>query len=315
MSKVALICGISGQDGTYLAKLLLGKGYKVYGTSRDAEGASFSNLRSIGIFDEVTLLSMMPEDYRSVFSVMKKTEPDEVYFLAGQSSVVLSFEQPSETIQSSVIGTSNMLEACRMLDKNIRFYQAGSGETFGGSKGLPANEETSFNPLNPYAVGKVSAFWLVNYYRQAYKLFACTGILFNHESPLRPERYVSQKIISAIKRIKAGSNEFLQLGRMDISRDWGWAPEFVEAMWLMLQQTEPTDFVIATGKTYTLENFVETAFSQVNLDWKQFVKHSDEFLRPTDLVVSRADPSKAQEILKWEAKLDMPKVIDRMLNS
>jgi len=315
MSKLALICGISGQDGTYLAKLLLGKGYKVYGTSRDAEGALFSNLRSIGIFDEVTLLSMMPEDYRSVFSVMKKVEPDEVYFLAGQSSVVLSFEQPSETIQSSVIGTLNMLEACRMLDKNIRFYQAGSGETFGGSKGLPANEETSFNPLNPYAVGKVSAFWLVNYYRQAYKLFACTGVLFNHESPLRPERYVSQKIISAVKRIKAGSNELLQLGRMDISRDWGWAPEYVEAMWLMLQQKEPSDFVIATGKTYSLENFVETAFSKVDLDWKKYVKHSDEFLRPTDLIVSRADPSKAREILKWEAKLDMPKVIDRMLNS
>jgi GDPmannose 4,6-dehydratase len=313
MNKIALICGVSGQDGGYLAQLLLSKGYTVWGTSRDAQGTVFSNLRSLGILEQVKLLSMVPEDFRSVFLAMKISQPDEVYFLAGQSSVALSFEQPAETIESVVIGTLNMLEACRMMDKKIRFYQAGSSECFGDTQGHPANEKTPFNPRSPYAVAKASAFWLVNNYREAYNLFACTGILFNHESPLRPTRFVTQKIISAAKRIGEGSNEILQLGRIDIARDWGWAPEYVEAMWLMLQQDQPEDFVIATGKSYLLEDFVRLAFATFDLDWHKHVKQSDEFFRPTDLLVSSADPSKANLKLGWKAEFDMPKVVEMMM--
>jgi GDPmannose 4,6-dehydratase len=313
--KTALICGVSGQDGGYLAQLLLSKGYSVWGTSRDAQGSAFGNLRSLGILEQVKLLSMVPEDFRSVFMAIKTSEPDEVYFLAGQSSVGLSFEQPAETIQSVVIGTLNMLEACRMVDKKIRVYHAGSSEFFGGTQGQPANEKTPFNPRSPYAVAKASAFWLVNNYREAYNLYACTGILFNHESPLRPARFVTQKIISAAKRIASGSGETLTLGRMDISRDWGWAPEYVEAMWLMLQQDQPEDFVIATGKTYLLEDFVRLAFATFDLDWREHVKQSDIFFRPTDLLVSSADPSKAKLKLGWQAQFDMPIVVAKMMQA
>ena len=259
------------------------------------------------------LLSMLPEDFRSAFTAIKTSQPDEVYFLAGQSSVALSFEQPAETIQSVVIGTLNMLEACRMMDKDVRFYQAGSSECFGDTQGRPANEQTPFNPRSPYAVAKASAFWLVNNYREAYKLFACTGILFNHESPLRQPRFVTQKIISTAKRIKNGSGETLQLGRIDIARDWGWAPEYVEAMWLMLQQAQPEDFIIATGKTFLLQDFVQTAFSSLDLDWRAHVNQSDEFFRPTDLLVSSADPRHAKLKLGWQASFDMPKVVEKML--
>lgn len=313
--KTALICGVSGQDGGYLAQLLLSKGYTVWGTSRDIQGTEFANLRLLGILERVKLLSMVPDDFRSVFMAIKISEPDEVYFLAGQSSVGLSFEQPAETIQSVVIGTLNMLEACRMVDKEIRFYHAGSSECFGDTQGHPANEKTPFIPRSPYAVAKASAFWLVNNYREAYSLFSCTGILFNHESPLRPARFVTQKIISAAKRIKDGSKEVLYLGRMDIARDWGWAPEYVEAMWLMLQRDRPDDFVIATGKSYLLEDFVRLAFASVDLDWREYVRQSDKFFRPTDLLVSSADPSKAKLELGWQAQFDMPKVVEKMMQA
>lgn len=314
-AKSALICGVSGQDGSYLAQLLLNKGYTVWGASRDVQGSAFCNLKKLGIFGQVKLISMVPEDFRSVFMAIKQSSPDEVYYLAGQSSVGLSFEQPAETIQSVVIGTLNMLESCRMFDKEIRQYHAGSSECFGDTQGHPANEQTPFHPRSPYAVAKASAFWLVNNYREAYNLFACTGILFNHESPLRPARFVTQKIIGAAKRIAAGSNEKLILGRMDISRDWGWAPEYVDAMWRMLQLEKPEDFVIATGKTYSLEDFVRLAFAAFDLDWREYVKQSDEFFRPTDLLVSSADPSKAKKILGWSAQIDMPQVVNKMIQA
>jgi len=313
--KTALICGISGQDGSYLAQLLLSKGYVLWGTSRDAQGSSLNNLRTLGILDQVNLLSMAPEDFRSVFMSIKRSSPDEIYYLAGQSSVGLSFDQPAETIQSAVIGTLNMLEACRMFDKGIRFYHAGSSECFGDTKGEPANEQTPFRPCSPYAVAKASAFWLVNNYREAYGLFACTGMLFNHESPLRPARFVTQKIVQAAKRISKGSNEKLILGRLDICRDWGWAQEYVEAMWLMLQQEYPEDFVIATGKTYALKDFVEMAFAAVNLDWRVYARQSDDFMRPADLLISSADPSKAKLKLGWHARTEMPQVVAKMISA
>ena len=310
--KTALICGVSGQDGSYLAKLLLEKGYTVFGTSRDAQGSSFSNLQLLGIKDQIQYLSMVPEDFRSVLVALQKSNPDEIYYLAGQSSVGLSFEQPAETIQSFTLGTLNLLEALRMLDKPARLYNAGSSESFGDTNGAPANEQTPFNPMSPYAVAKGSASWLVRNYRDAYGLFACTGILFNHESSLRPERFVTQKIIRTVKRIATGSSEKLILGRMDISRDWGWAPEYVEAMWLMLKQDKPSDYVIATGLTISLEEFVQAAFNQAGLDWKSYVVQDEKLFRPNDLEISGADPRKAFNELGWRAATRGIDVVKKM---
>jgi len=313
--KKALICGISGQDGSFLARFLISKGYQVFGTSRDAQGSSFSNLTRLGIKDQIHFLSMVPEDFRSVLVSLRKSSPDEVYYLAGQSSVGLSFEQPAETIQSISLGMLNILEACRMINEDIRIYHAGSSETFGDTKGNPASESTSFHPVSPYAVAKASAFWLVDNYRNAYNLFACTGILFNHESFLRPNRFVTQKIISSVKRIASGSKETLELGRLDISRDWGWAPEYVEAMWLMLQQSEPEDFVIATGETNLLKDFVAVAFEQLGLNWEDHVRQNEEFMRPTDILISVGDPSKALQKMGWKAKSKMRDVVKLMIEN
>ena len=229
MKKTALICGVSGQDGAYLARLLLQKGYVVYGGSRDAQGSSFANLHRLGIFEQVKCLSINLQDFRSVLQAVSDVQPDEVYNLAGQSSVALSFEQPVETLESIATGTLNMLEAIRFLGRPVRFYNAGSGECFGNAGPAPVNEETPFRPCSPYGVAKATAFWELANYRQAYDLYACTGILFNHESPLRPTRFVTGKVISAVSRIAGGSQERLCLGNLDVERDWGWAPEYVEA--------------------------------------------------------------------------------------
>jgi GDPmannose 4,6-dehydratase len=313
--KVALICGISGQDGSYLAALLLSKGYKVFGTSRDVQGSGFLNLLRLGIKEQIQCISMLPEDLPSVLQALRNSNPDEIYYLAGQSSVGLSFERPAEAIQSITLGTLNMLEGCRMMDKKIKLYQAGSGECFGDTQGKPATELTPFLPMSPYAVAKSSAYWLVNNYRDAYGLFACTGILFNHESPLRPECFVTQKIIYAVKRIAQGSNEKLELGRLEIARDWGWAPEYVDAMWRMLQQDEAQDFVIATGTTITLEEFVKTAFDEANLNWQDYVIQDPSLFRPTDLAISYADPSKAANELHWQASTRGVDVVKKMYQS
>lgn len=311
--KSALICGVGGQDGTYLAQFLIHKGYKVYGTSRDAQGKAFLNLQKLGIKSHVELISMDQEDFRSVLVAIKKSRPQEVYFLSGQSSVGLSFEQPAETIQSFTLGILNILEAVKLEDNNIKVYHAGSSEAFGGTSELPATESTPFHPRSPYALAKASASWLVDNYREAYGLHLSTGILFNHESPLRPERFVTQKIIQSAKRISKGSQEKLSLGRLDIQRDWGWAPEYVEAMWLMLQQDIPEDFIVASGKSYSLEYFVDQTFHQLGLNWKDHVIQKEEFFRPTDLLVSRADPKKAFEKLGWKAHLGLEGIIEKMI--
>lgn len=315
MSKIALICGVSGQDGSYLAKLLIGKGYKVFGSSRDAQGSNFQNLHRLGIKENITFLSMVPEDFRSVYVALRMCQADEVYCLAGQSSVGLSFEQPAETIQSITLGALNILEVCRLLDTPPKVYYAGSSECFGNTSGNAANESTPFSPQSPYAVAKVSAFWLVANYRAAYNLFACTGILFNHESPLRPPRFVTQKIITSALRIAAGSDEKLVLGRLDISRDWGWAPEYVEAMWRMLQATTPEDYVIASGCSITLEEFVATAFGYLDLNWNDHVVQNDMFFRPTDVITSRANPEKAKVKLEWSSKIKAQDVVINMLKN
>lgn len=313
--KKALICGVSGQDGAYLAKLLLGKGYEVYGASRDAQGSSFSNLMRLGIKDQVKLESVALNDFRSVLQALMKVKPDEIYNLAGQSSVALSFQQPVETLESISVGSLNLLEAIRFVDSPIKLYNAGSSECFGESGDLPANETTPFHPRSPYAVAKAAAFWEVANYREAYNLFACSGILFNHESPLRPERFVTQKIVASACRIAAGLQDNLYLGNLSIQRDWGWAPEYVEAMWLMLQQDKPDDFVIATGHTYSLEQFAEQAFLAVGLDWSKYVVSDATMLRPTDIMVGKADPSKSNHQLGWNAKMVMPDVVRMMVGA
>lgn len=311
--KKALICGISGQDGAYLAQLLLSKGYTVCGTSRDAQMSSFRNLTRLGIREQVKLESMSLNDFRSVLQILTKIEPDEVYNLAGQSSVGLSFEQPVETLESIATGTLNLLEAIRFTGKTIKFYNAGSSECFGDTGDRAADETTPFRPRSPYAVAKSTAFWEVANYREAYGLFACSGILYNHESPLRPERFVTQKIIAAACRIAQGSRDKLNLGNISVQRDWGYAPEYVEAMYLMLQHSEPDDYVIATGETHRLEDFVAIAFSSVGLDWQEWVNIDTSLYRPTDIAVGRGNPGKAKVKLGWEATSKMPEVVRQMV--
>ncbi len=313
--KKALICGVSGQDGAYLAKLLLDKGYEVWGTSRDAQVAGFGNLDSIGIKDRVKLLSMAPNDFRSVLTVLTRSEPDEVYHLAGQSSVGLSFEQPAETLESITLSSLNLLEGIRFLDKPIKFYHAGSSECFGEHGHQAATEETPFRPRSPYGVAKSSAHWLVANYREAYGLYACNGILFNHESPLRPERFVTQKIISAACRIAQGSPEKLTLGRLDIVRDWGWAPEYVYAMWSMMQQDKADDYIVATGEANSLQDFVAEAFAVVGLNWCDYVNIDPALFRPADLARSQGCADKAFHKLGWQATFKMRDVVRMMIES
>lgn len=308
----ALICGVAGQDGSYLAELLLRKGYEVIGTSRDAMITSFSSLESLGIRKDVQTTSMAINDFRSVLTAVQRYRPDEIYNLAGQTSVGLSFEQPVEAIESIAEGTLNMLEAIRFVDRPIKFYNAGSSECFGDTGTVAADEHTAFQPRSPYAVAKSSAHWLVRNYRDSYGIFACTGILFNHESPLRPERFVTQKIVRAAARIYRKGGASLQLGNIDIRRDWGWAPDYVEAMRRMLQQDKADDFVIATGQTHSLEYFVSRVFAEFGMDWKEHVNVNDGLFRPSDIHESRADPSKAKMQLDWVATVKIDDVIQKM---
>jgi GDPmannose 4,6-dehydratase len=312
--KKALICGVTGQDGAYLSKLLVDKGYEVYGASRDAQAASFANLAATGVRERVRTTSVNVTDFRSVLQALERIRPDEVYNLAGQSSVGLSFEQPVETLESVSLGTLNLLEAIRFTGRPIRFYNAGSGECYGNCD-APANELTPFRPRSPYAVAKAAAFWEVANYREAYGLFACTGILFNHESPLRPERFVTRKIVAAAARIARGSREKLRLGNVRIQRDWGWAPDYVDAMWRMLQQPAPEDFVVATGVSHSLEHFVDFAFREAGLQWRDHVVTDESLYRPTDLDYGRADPAKAAKVLGWTARHGLEDVVRMMIGA
>ena len=314
-NKRALICGVSGQDGAYLARLLVKKGYEVHGSARDAQMSTFAHLSHFKIKDKVVFHSMALNDFRSVLQVLAKVQPHEIYNLAGQSSVGLSFEQPVETLESISVGTLNLLEAIRFTGGSSKLYSAGSSECFGNTDGLAADEETPFRPRSPYAVAKATAFWEVANYREAYNLFACTGILFNHESPLRPERFVTKKIVKAACRIAAGSPEKLHLGNMDIARDWGSAEEYVAAMWLMLQKSSAEDFCIATGETNTLQDFVSAVFETVGLDWTHHVVADPTLLRPSEIMVSRGNPAKALDKLGWQAANKMRDVIKLLVEA
>jgi len=311
--KTALIIGISGQDGAYLASHLLRLGYEVHGTSRDAELSNFSSLRQLNIYEKVKVHSMSLIDFRSVMQTILEIKPDEIYNLAGQTSVGLSFVQPVETLESISIGTLNILEVMRFHKLDAKFYNASSGECYGETENLGANEGTQFRPRSPYAVAKAAAFWQVANYREAYGIFACSGILFNHESPLRPKRFVTKKIVKTVCDIKKGTQNFLILGNLKINRDWGYAPEYVGAMFLMLQQDKPDDFIIATGHTISLEDFTKLAFDYLELRMDDHIVINENLMRPSDIIFSKGNPSKANKILRWKAKTNVEELVRIMI--
>jgi GDPmannose 4,6-dehydratase len=313
--KKAIVCGISGQDGAYLAQLLLNQGYTVCGTSRDSQISPFQNLVYLGIKDQIKLESMSLTDFRSVLQVLTKIQPDEIYNLAGQTSVGLSFGQPVETLESIATGTLNLLEAIRFLGAKIKLYNAGSSECFGDTGNVAAEETTPFRPRSPYAVAKSAAFWEVANYREAYGLFACSGILFNHESPLRPERFVTQKIVATACRIAQGSHEKLYLGNMSIQRDWGWAAEYVKAMYLMLQQSQPDDYVIATGESHSVSEFLTLAleFAGLKGSIEDYVTYDPELVRPAEVDLLIGDSTKARKVLGWQPKVKFEELVRLMV--
>jgi len=313
--KTALIYGVSGQDGAFLTKLLLAKQYRVIGISRNATNSSFANLKKLNVFDKIEIISSSIHDFRNVIKVLSDYKPDEIYNLAGQSSVARSFDMPFETFESISIANLNLLEVIRMLKISVKLYNAGSGDCFGNTHGNPATEKTPFNPRSPYGVSKAAAYWQVANYREAYDIFACTGILFNHESFLRPEHFVTKKIVKAACRIAQGSSEKLSLGNINIERDWGWAPEYVSAMWLMLQQDQPDDYIIATGSTFSLKAFIDAVFTHLKLDWQEHVRIDEQFMRPTDIQSIRANPAKAEKLLHWKAKYDALDVAEMMVDA
>jgi GDPmannose 4,6-dehydratase len=313
MTKTALIAGITGQDGAYLAHHLLNAGYRVIGSSRDAQTCDTSRLHRIGILQDVEVISIAPNDFRSVLKALSSIEPTEIYNLAGQTSVGLSFEQPVECMESIAGGTLNFLEVLRYLGAPTRMFSAGSSECFGDTNGEPASEETAFHPRSPYAVAKSTAYWQVANYRQAYGMFCCTGILANHESPLRPNRFVTMKIIAAVREIIRGERRELRLGNLDIWRDWGWAQEYVVAMHTMLQQTTAKDYLIATGKTNSLSEFVRHTFACANLNPEEYLISDDTLLRPSDLRYSAMNPALISSELDWRAEVGLPEIVQRML--
>jgi len=310
--KKALIIGVSGQDGAYLARLLLERGYEVHGTSRDHEVSSFSNLAALGIKGRVNLASMVTSDFRSVLTALQKADADEIYNLAGQTSVGMSFAYPVETFDSILIGTMNLLECIRLLKKPCRFYNAGSSEVFGNTE-TPADEQTNYHPRSPYATAKAAAHYAVANYREAYGLFAATGILFNHESPLRPSRFVTRKIVSTAVRIANGSKERLQLGNLDVHRDWGWAPEYVDAMWRILQHDQAEDFVIATGRMHSLSDFVDRVFAVLGLEAHEHVDADGSLLRPLDISRSVGNPEKAHRLLGWSTRVGFDQLVQNLV--
>jgi GDPmannose 4,6-dehydratase len=316
MSGTALIFGISGQDGSLLARHILDRGYTVHGASRDAELNDFRNLVRLGIRHKVQVHSANPVDMRSVIRVIERAAPSEIYNLGGQSSVGLSFDQPVETMESIVVATINILEAIRVIKAPIRFYNAASSEAFGDTAPEGADETTPFRPRSPYAMSKAAAFWAVANYRDAYGLFAASGILFNHESPLRPERFVTQKIVKGAARIAQGKcSGPLELGNLDITRDWGWAEEYVEAIHLIMLQERAEDFVIATGRDATLRDLTAEVFSAFGLDWNEHVTLRNDLKRPSDIALSVGNPARAAEQLGWRARTFMPEVARRLVEA
>ena len=314
-AKTAIITGISGQDGAYLAQFLLRKGYDVVATTRDIRSQKFQHLQTLNILDKIELRELAIADFSSVLDLCRSVRPDEIYHLSAQSSVAASFNEPHETIRAAVDATVNIAEAVRRAVPSARLFNATSSEAFGNTSPDGASEVTPFRPLSPYAVGKASAHMAVANYRDAFGLFCCSGILFNHESPLRAPRYVTRKIVEGARTIAEGSREPLKLGYIDIKRDWGLASEYVEAMWLMLQQPTPDDYVIATGKVSSLRDFLDEAFRYFGLRWQDHVLTDPALLRPQDITFSVGDPAKAYRELGWKARGGPAEIVASMAKS
>ena len=313
MSKRALITGITGQDGSYLARFLLDKGYEVFGTYRRVSTPNFWRLQYLNVFKKVRLISVDIIDTSSVFEAVKACEPDEIYHLASQSFVPTSFEQPVSTGDITGLGVSRILEAIRKTDPKIRFYQASTSELYGLVDREQRIEDTPFHPVSPYAAAKLYSYWMTRIYRDAYGMFACNGICFNHESPLRGLEFVTRKITNTVAQIALGLEKELRLGNLSAARDWGFSPEYCEAMWLMLQQEKPDDYVVATDESHTVEEFVERAFKVVNLDWREYVQVDERLLRPTDINLLRGDYSKAREKLGWQPQVKFEQLVEIMV--
>ena len=318
MSKVALITGITGQDGSYLAELLLGKGYEVHGLIRRA--STFNTQRIDHLYTDPHEGGQLHLHYSDLTdgsrltTLMARIQPAEVYNLAAQSHVRVSFDEPEYTGDTTGLGTTRLLEALRITGVPARFYQASSSEMFGATP-PPQNELTAFYPRSPYGAAKLYSYWMTRNYREAYDLFAVNGILFNHESPRRGETFVTRKITRAVAAIAAGKQNEVYLGNLDAVRDWGFAKEYVEAMWLMLQADEPDDFVVATGTAYSVRDFVEFSFEHVGLDWKKYVKYDERYERPTEVDALIGDSSKAESVLGWKAKVLTPELATLMVDA
>jgi GDPmannose 4,6-dehydratase len=318
VSKTALITGITGQDGSYLAELLLGKGYEVHGLVR--RSSSLNTGRIDHIYQDpheshrrLYLHFADLTDGVNLVNLLHKVRPDEVYNLGAMSHVKVSFEMPEYTASTDAVGTVRLLEAIRASELNCRFYQASTSEMFGATP-PPQSETSAFYPRSPYAAAKLYSHWVTVNYREAYGLFAVSGILFNHESPRRGETFVTRKITRAVARIQAGSQDTLYLGNLDAVRDWGYAPEYVEGMWRMLQQAEPTDFVLATGVGHTVRDFARFAFEHVGLDWEKYVRYDENYERPTEVDALIGDASKAQQLMGWTARTLAPALATKMVD-
>ncbi|MFH1257800.1 MAG: GDP-mannose 4,6-dehydratase [Candidatus Micrarchaeota archaeon] len=312
--KKALITGITGQDGSYLAELLLKKGYEVHGLIRRQSSPNFWRLE--GVLDKIDLIEADLGDQQSINSAIKDTQPDELYNLAAQSFVKTAFKEPLYTADVTALGALRVLEAIRYFSPHTKFYQASSSEMFGKVRETPQNERTPFYPRSPYGFAKVFAHYATINYRESYNLFACSGICFNHESPRRGEEFVTRKIAQGAAKIKQGKQKEIVLGNLDAKRDWGFAGDYVEAMWLMLQQKQPDDYVIATGETHTVKEFVAEAFTAAGLpDWQKYIKTDPKFLRPAEVEILQGDYSKAKKQLNWSPKTSFKKLVKMMVDA
>jgi len=314
--KKAFITGITGQDGSYLAELLLSKGYKVYGLTRRTSTQNFARIAHIVHNENLELVSGDLIDQHSLTFALKQIQPDEIYNLAAQSFVQASWEQPVLTGEFTALGVVRVLDAMRLASPNSRFYQASSSEMFGKVQAVPQTEMTPFYPRSPYGVAKVYGHWITVNYRESYNLFAVSGILFNHESPRRGLEFVTRKIANAVARIKLGKQQFVELGNLDAKRDWGFAGDYVEAMWLMLQQDTPEDYVIATGQTHSVREFLERSCEAAGIpDWEAIYKHNPKYDRPAEVDLLVGDPSKAKEKLGWEPKVSFEELVKTMVEA
>lgn len=313
MAKTALITGVTGQDGAYLAKFLLDKGYSVFGIYRRLSTPNFWRLHHLGILERISLIPGDLIDGGSLLDALRIADPDEVYNLAAQSFVGASFEQPVVTGELSGIGATRLLELIRITNPSIKFYQASTSELFGSGHTSASNENSPFRPSSPYAAAKLYSFWMTKIYREGFDIFACNGILFNHESPLRGLEFVTRKITNGVAKIALGLETELRLGNLSSQRDWGYAPDYVESMWLMLQQNESDDFVVATNHAHSVREFVEKAFNEVGLDWQDYVKVDKRFMRPLDVGFLEGDASKIRKI-GWAPKVDFDSLVKIMVS-